>query len=178
MPILWNGFISAKGGVRSWTFILGVTLQSNCKFSEHVGLKLVKANKRLHVLRSLRREQYSQVEIDYLFKSLVLPNFTYCLSVYRASESDLNIIQLFSDRCHKHRFVSSPVSIKDLLYRQNCKLFKAITSVDNHPLGSYLPPTMENEYNLVKKQCALPKVNTERFMTSYVNRLIFKHKMR
>lgn len=95
-----------------------------------------------------------------------------------ASEADLNIIQLFLDRYDKHRFVSSPVSIKDLLYRQDCKPFKAITSVDKHPLSSYLPPTKENKYNLRKKQCALPKVNTERFMTSYVNRLIFKHKMR
>ena len=43
---------------------------------------------------------------------------------------------------------------------------KGITSVDNHPLGSYLPPTKENKYNPRKKQCALPKVNTERFMTS------------
>ena len=33
-------------------------------------------------------------------------------------------------------------------------------------------------YNLRKKQCALPKVNTERFMTSYVYRLIFKHRIR
>ena len=65
--------------------------------------------------------------------------------VYGASESDLNIIQLFIDRCHKYRFVSSPVSIKDLLYRQGCKILKAITSVDNHPLGSYLPPTKENK---------------------------------
>ena len=125
--------------------LLGVKLQSNYKFSEHVRPKLVKANRCLHVLRSLRREQFSQVEIDHLFKSLVLPNFTYCLSVYEASESDLNIIQLFIDRCHKHRFVSSPVSIKDLLYRQGCKILKAITSVDNHPLGSYLPPTKENK---------------------------------
>ena len=178
MPFLWNGFISAKGGFRSWTFLLGVTLQSNCKFSEHVGLKLVKANRCLHVLRSLRRAQYSQVEIDYLFKSLVLPNFTYCLSVYGASESGLNIIQLSLDRCHKHHCVSSPVSIKDLLYRQDCNILKATTSVDNHPLGSYLPPTKENKYNLRKKQCALPKFNTERFMTSYVNRPIFKHKIR
>ena len=62
------------------------------------------------------------VEIDCLFKSLVLPNSTYCLFVYGASESDLNIIQLFLDRSHKHRFVSSPVSIKDFLYRQDCKI--------------------------------------------------------
>ena len=33
---------------------------------------------------------------------------------------NLNIIQLFLDRCHKHRFISSAVSVKDLLYRQDC----------------------------------------------------------
>ena len=33
--------------------LLGVTLQSNCKFSEHVREKLVKANSCLHVLRWL-----------------------------------------------------------------------------------------------------------------------------
>ena len=57
-------------------------------------MKLVKGNRRLHVLRSLRKEQYSQVEIEHLFK-LVLPNFIYCFSVYGASESHLNIIKLF-----------------------------------------------------------------------------------
>ena len=82
------------------------------------------------------------------------------------------------DRCHKHRFASSPVSIKDILYRQDCKILKAIISVDNHPLGSYLPPTKENKYNLRKKRYALPKVNSERFMTSYVNRMIFRRKIR
>ena len=105
----------------------------------------------MHVLRSLRKDQYSQVEIDNLFKSLVLPNFTYCLSVYGASELDLNMIQLFLDRCHKHRSVSSTVFIKDLLYRHHCKILKAITSVDNHPLGSFLPPTKENKYNIINK---------------------------
>ena len=157
--------------------LLGVILQSNCKFSEHVRQKLVKANRCLHVLRSLRKERYSQVEINHLFKSLVLPNFTYCLAVFGASEPDLNIIQHFFDRCHKRRFVSFPVFIKNLLYRQDCKILKAITSVDNHPLRLISPPKKENKYNLRKKQCALSKVNTERFMTSYVNRLIFKHKM-
>ena len=46
--------------------LLGITLQSNCKFSEHVTLKLVQANRCFHVLRSLRREKYSQAEIDHL----------------------------------------------------------------------------------------------------------------
>ena len=50
-----------------------------------------------------------------LFTSLVLLNFIYGLPVYGASEPDLNIIQNFLHRCHKRRFISYPVSIKDLL---------------------------------------------------------------
>ena len=56
---------------------------------------------------------------------------------------------------------SFPLSVKDLLCREDCKILKAITSVDNHPLGSNLPPKQENKYNLRKEQLALPKVNTE-----------------
>ena len=37
--------------------LLGVTLQSDGKFNEHVRTKLVKANKCLHVLRTLRKER-------------------------------------------------------------------------------------------------------------------------
>jgi len=83
----------------------------------------------------------------------------------------------FLGRCHKRRNVSFPVSDKDLLYKQDCKILKAITSVGNHPLGPNLPPKKENNYNLRKEQCVLPKVNTKRFMTSYVNRHIFEHKI-
>ena len=85
------------------------------------------------------------MEIDHLFKSLVLPNFTYCLSVYGASEPDLNIIQHFLDRYLKHHFVSFPVSIKDLLHRHECKIVKAIATVDIHPLRSNLPPKKEKK---------------------------------
>ena len=76
-------------GIPSCTYVstLGVTFQSNCKFNTHVKNKLVKANKCLYVLRSLRKEGYKQAEMDFLFDTLVLPNFTYALSVYGASES-------------------------------------------------------------------------------------------
>ena len=67
--------------------LLGVTLQSDGKFNEHVRTKLVKANKCLQVLRTLRKEHYSQAEIDHLSISIILPNFSYARSVYGASES-------------------------------------------------------------------------------------------
>ena len=40
--------------------LLGVTLQSDCKVSSHIKVKLVKANKCLHILRTLRKEQYDE----------------------------------------------------------------------------------------------------------------------
>ena len=73
--------------------ILGVTFQENCKYSKHVRAKLIKANKCLFVLRSLRREGFSQGEVDNLFIALILPNFTYCLPVYGAV--DLTVINTF-----------------------------------------------------------------------------------
>ena len=79
--------------------ILGVPFQENCKCSEHVRAKLIKANKCLFVLRSLRKKGFSQVEVDRLFSALGLPNFTYGLSVYGAVDSDLTVIQNFLDRC-------------------------------------------------------------------------------
>ena len=76
-------------------FLLGVTIQSDCKFRAHINLKLITANKCIHVLKTLRKEQYSQAEIDHLFTVLVLPNFIYGLPVYGTSEPALNIIQNF-----------------------------------------------------------------------------------
>ena len=99
--------------------LLRVTIQSDCKFRAHVNLILIKANKCLHVLRTLRKEKYSQAEIDHLFTVLVLPNCIYGLPVYGASEPDLNITQNILDRCHKRRFISYPVSIKDLYIKES-----------------------------------------------------------
>ena len=75
--------------------LLGVTLQNDSKFSSHVKGKLREANKCLYILRSLRKDGYPQVEIDHLFKAIVLPKITYALPVYGVSQVDLNSIQAF-----------------------------------------------------------------------------------
>ena len=82
--------------------ILGVTFQCDSKFSVHVKNKLIKANKSLHILRTLRKEGYNQSEIDLLFNTIVLPNINYALSVYAASDPDLTPVQCFLDRCFKN----------------------------------------------------------------------------
>ena len=75
--------------------ILGVTFQQNYKYSSHVRAKVIKANKSLFVLGSLRKEGMSQEEVDHLFNAIVLPNFSYALPAYGASDSDLSVIKNF-----------------------------------------------------------------------------------
>ena len=159
----------------SLVVLLGLTFQPNCKFSEHVRLKLTKANKCLHILRTLRKELFSQKEIDHLFKTLVLPILTYGLAVYGASDSDLNVIQRFLDRCHKRHFTSQTVSIFNLLEQQDKSAFKR--AINNHMLRAIIPKGKELVYNLRRRRCHLPQIKTERYKKTFVNRLIFKYNL-
>ena len=65
--------LGGGGGLRSRVIV--------SLFRAHVNLKLIKANKCLYVLRTLRKEKYSQAEIDHLFTVLVSPSFIYGLPV-------------------------------------------------------------------------------------------------
>ena len=84
--------------------ILGITLQSDTRCTKHLHEKIAKANRSLYVLRTLRKEGYVQAEIDHLFKSVVLPNISYGLTVYGASKAEHSSVQCFPDRCCKRKF--------------------------------------------------------------------------
>ena len=47
----------------------------------------------------------------------------------------------------------------------------------HHPLNEILPKPKPQQYNLRRKVCLRPKINTERFMNTFVNRLIFEHNL-
>ena len=110
--------------------VLGLSFQQDCRFDKHVKGKLGKANKCLYVIRSLRKEGCNQFEVDYLFKTIVLPNVTYALVVYGASGPELTTVQDFLDRCYKRPYISARLNIRTLLEKQDRKLF-----------SEYKPPT-------------------------------------
>ncbi|XP_028404016.1 uncharacterized protein LOC114526631 [Dendronephthya gigantea] len=156
--------------------VLGMTLQENCKYSLHIKAKLLKANRCLYVIRSLRKEGACQ-EVDKIFNSLVLPIFTYCLSVYGASDSDLTVVQKFLDRCFKRRYVSHCINLRELLEANDKKLYNKYTSMIEHPLSKILPKKKTTNYHLRKQSIIHPKINTNRFKNTFVNRLIFKYNL-
>ena len=155
--------------------ILGVTFQSNCRFDRHMHNKLVKANKSLHILRYLRKESFSQAELDHLFDAIVLPNLTYGLPVYGASKAELTTAQNFLDRCKKRKYTSKPKDIRQILTKQDTRIFNKVKKIENHPLN--IPKHQETSYNLRSKHIPRPKVNTERFKNCFINRLIFEHNL-
>ena len=52
---------------------------------------------RKKLFAGLRKEGYSQAELDHLFSSMVLLSITYGLPVYGASEVELTAMQCFLD---------------------------------------------------------------------------------
>ena len=155
--------------------LLGVTLQSDCRFISHVSGKLKEANKCLYILRSLRRDGLSQAGVDNLFKSIVLPKITYGLSVYGASQPELSTVQRFLHRCFKRRYISYKIDIYELLELTDSRIFNKMAHNVNHPLKSIAPVKKDTCYLLRKPTSTKPKVRTERFKNSFINRLHFKY---
>ena len=152
-----------------------MTFETNCRFSSHVKIKLIKANKCLHVLRCLRKEGYNQQELHHLFISLVLPHLIYGLSVYGASEAELTTVQAFLDRCCKRKFTLDTLDIRKLMKIQDHRIFRKVLSDCNHPIYNLLPEIKDTNYNLRRDTVVKPLVRTTRFMNVFSNRLIFRY---
>ena len=83
--------------------VLGFTLQSNHRCNKHIKVKLQEANKCLYVIRFLRKEGHQQPDVDYVFRSFVLPKLTSGLPVYASSIPELTTVQNFPQRCFKRK---------------------------------------------------------------------------
>ena len=93
--------------------------------------------------------------------------------MYGASDSDLSVIECFSDRCHEHHLsTSQPVSIFDLLEQQDKSAFNRAINI--HVLSAIIPKEKEIEYYLRRRKCHSPQIKMER---TFVNRLIFKYNL-
>ena len=129
----------------------------------------------MYILRSLRKDGYTQVEIDHLFKATVLPKITHALPGNGASQVDLNTIQCFLKWCNKRRYASELINIYDLLEKCDRRLFTKIKNSVNHPLYALLPKRKEPSKKLRSQTSQLPRINKERFKNCYVNRIRFQY---
>ena len=101
----------------------------------------------------------------------------YGLPVYGAADSDLTVIQNVLDRCFKRKYTSKRMDIRELLEKEDKKLFK-VRSVDRDcPLSNIIPKKKETKYQLRNKSAHRPDIKTDRFKNVFVNRLIFRYNL-
>ena len=134
------------------------------------------AHKCLYVIRCLSKEGYQQPDVDYVFRSIVLPKLTYGLPVYPSSIPELTTVQNFLQRCFKRRYISYQIDIYNVLEEVDRSLFR-ISSMPGHPLHPPVPKTKESSARLRVPSSRLRKVNTQPFKNSFFNRLFFKYRV-
>ena len=134
------------------------------------------AHKCLYVIRCLSKEGYQQPDVDYVFRSIVLPKLTYGLPVYPSSIPELTTVQNFLQRCFKRRYISYQIDIYNVLEEVDRSLFR-ISSMPGHPLYPPVPKTKESSARLRVPSSQLRKVNTQPFKSSFFNRLFFKYRV-
>ena len=120
---------------------------------------------------------YNQADIDHLFASIVLPKITYGLSVYAASSPELTTVQNFLRRCHKRKYISYAIDVNELIDKSDRSIFNKIKKNCNHPLYEIMPKIKQTSLRLGNPTSLLPRIHTQRFKASYINRLYFKYKL-
>ena len=138
-----------------------------------MSVKLVKANKSLYVIITLKTEGCSDAEWNYLFNSLIITTIKYGLSVYGCSQPELNTIQRFLDRCYKRKYMTEPVSIHAMLERKDKNILETSKTKGSF-LNKFLSRKKGMKYTL-RTESNYPILNTDRFKTSFGNWLIFRY---
>ena len=67
------------------------------------------------MIRCLRKEGYQQPDVDYVFRSIVLPKVTYGLPVYAFPIPEITTVQNFLQRCFKRKYISYQIDIYNVL---------------------------------------------------------------
>ena len=92
------------------------------------------------------------VNRGYPFSALVLPNFTYGLSVYGAVDPDLTVIQNFLDRCFKRKYTS-----KRTFRKGKIPIFNMHTFLKNEILGNFKGKNHGLVYEILEESLYLSK---------------------
>ena len=70
----------------------------------------------------------------------------------------LRVIQHFLDRCYKRSYISYPITVLELLQKQDTKIFNTVTTSDDHPLAVIIPKKKKYLMIHVRDVAFIPKL--------------------
>ena len=155
--------------------LLGVTFeQVPVNWDTHIDYLLSNASSKLYIIRICKYYGYFIESLDLLFQSLIVAVFTYAIEVWGCafySKYVSRIDKLFA-RCYKLGYCLRQYSILDIRCNRDMKLWQRISST-NTALSDLLPPQRIRQMRTRSHNYILPKVQTSRFKSVFINRCLF-----
>ena len=165
--------------------LLGVTISSNLKWSDHTDKLYAKASKRLFYLRQLKRSGLDKNELCKVYITLIRPVIEYACEVWSTAltKEQSDLLESIQERALRIILPWIPydeaLETLHLLPLQDrrsviCqKLFKEICQT-THKLHHLVPDEKKCSYQLRRKtQLPLPKCRTDRLKKSYIPWCLF-----
>ena len=162
---------------KTWLKILGTILQENpSNWDMHFDQLINKANSRMHIMRVCKYYGMTVEQLDLLFNSLIMSVLTYGIELWGCVYYDkyLKQIDKFVSRACKYGYTSKGYSMKEIICSRDKKLWDKVTSNVNNPLHELLPNNLARPLRPRGHVYELPRIRTECFKNSYINRCLFK----
>ncbi|KAK2192565.1 hypothetical protein NP493_28g12015 [Ridgeia piscesae] len=134
-PIVING--EPVEQVDSFKY-LGVILDENFSFTEHVTAVQKKSQQRLHVLRKLRAFYVDPLLLLRLYRSIIEPLLTYCSICYYPALSVKNRNRLLKISHVSAKIIGLPTpKLSEIIDHAILKKARAVATESDHPLSTF-----------------------------------------
>ena len=163
---------------KSWLNLLGTILQDDpCNWDMQVDNLLSKAASRMYILRFCRWYGYTKENLNILFESLILSLLYYGIEVWGSALQNkyLQRIDKFFRRAYKFGYTLKEYNISHLVEERDKSLFAKIVIDSDHILYDLLPNKKSRFLRERQHSFILPKIKTERFKRSFLNRCLFDY---
>lgn len=155
--------------------LLGVNIDDNLNFSDHISNICKKSSQRVGVINRLRKLIPAKAKLQ-LFKASILPYLTYCSIVWNCCKaSDSRKLERVQERALRAVYCDSISTYSDLLKRANLKtlrnrrlhdiavlMFKVKNDLCPNNIKN-LFVINNNKYNLRNNDFIIPRVSTTRY---------------
>ena len=155
--------------------LLGVCVDENLTFTNHVCNILSQCNSRLYLLKLLRDRGLHIKSLHSIYVSLIVNRITYAVSAWGGliSQRHIDKINAMFKRARKYGFTDTVYDYRGLLYHCDATLFNKARS-DLHCLNRFLP-TRQLDYGQRDRDhnYALPICKSSLYRNSFIPRFLF-----
>ena len=159
--------------------VLGVFIQDNLSFGEHVDHLVAQGAQTLYALRILKHHGLNGPHLWTVANSTLVARLTYASPAWWGLIGSEGLLRLRSviSRAVKQGFLPpNQPAFETICEKNDAGLFQAILSNHHHVLHHFLPPVKQGVYNLRQRihNRVIPDIRDSIFRKTFINRMIFK----